>query len=275
LSSLSRETWKPNLQLKNVRDVFNDKIVYTCNNFKDVVSLNVRMEEVCEKFDLLDPQKAMTYLEEFKENFEKVQVALGSLEEKLLVERTKKGQFDEQVQTINKLLKQLVNSVQQVTGADVFPTWSSPSTSHLINGCKASLIAGQQGCLLSSVGYSEGVHIWKLRVIARASTCMVGVAPSTVKKSGGYNCNTNGFYINFADGTLYSGPPFNKSTARFWANGIQAGSIVTLTLNSDDHTLCFDVDGVSKEAYNNLPAVELFLAWDNDTTGGSELEIIS
>jgi len=160
----------------------------------------------------------------------------------------------------------------------IVPTWSSsPCTSHTISNSfhTASLIEGQYGCLLSSDGYTCGIHKWKLRLISRLSTCMVGVAPSTVCKSGAPNHNKNGYYINLNGGALYSGPPMSKNAVAHFSGGAGTGSIVTVSLNCDAHTLSFDVDGKSYGlAYENLPLVPLFLAWDNNTTAGSEIELI-
>jgi len=155
-------------------------------------------------------------------------------------------------------------------------TWMTPCTSHTIlqDSHRASLIQGQYGCLLSNKGYSRGLHKWKLRIHSRTSTCMIGVAPSTVHKTGAYNnYNTNGFYMDLNNGMLYSGPPFSYS-GRAGYKAVNTGSILTIILDCNRHTLTYNVDGQDYLAYENIPDQQLYLAWDNNTTGGSDIELI-
>jgi len=161
------------------------------------------------------------------------------------------------------------SSISQESSA----SWESSSTSHNVNGKRASQISGKCGCLLSNNGFKTGVHRWTLRIISRTSTCMIGVAPDTVNRSS-YNYSTNGHYMNLNDGTLYSGPPFSCGQSS-GCTSVNSGTILILDLNCNTGTLIFNVNGKEYLAYQNIPmSGKLYLAFDNDSTAGSEVEII-
>jgi len=152
-------------------------------------------------------------------------------------------------------------------------SWAGPVTSHRIDKNKAAQIQSQLGCVLSNKGYDTGVHKFTIRVHSRTSTCMLGVAPSNVSRTSS-NYSSNGFFMNLADGSLYSGPPNYYSNRACLGKGVTGGQIIILILDCNKHTLTYNFDGRDFLAYENLPNVKLFLAFDNDTTAGSELEII-
>jgi len=152
-------------------------------------------------------------------------------------------------------------------------SWQSPSTSHTINNNLAALISGKFGCLLSNEGFTTGVHNFSIKVISRISTCMLGVAPSNVSKSS-INYNSTGFYMNLADGSLYSGAPYSYQNRQCLGQGVNGGSMIILILDCNKHTLTYNYNGIEFLAYENLPRVQLFLAFDNTGVGTeAELEI--
>jgi len=293
------DAWSTKQSLVAVDDIFNDKLDFTCLSFSDIIRLNKTLLPVARKFKFFDcTESAINALKQFLETYEHLDVFLGEIESILALQdassekekHTKvvddlnaevKNKFEKMVAANQKQLDQDSKTRQRLADSKALQpqppsSWSSPSTSHTVNGRKASPIQGQLGCLLSTDGYSSGVHTWKLRVISRSSTCMVGVAPSTVAKSGQFNFNSNGFYMNFDGGALFYGPHPDLVRGNGNGSSVEAGSIVTITLNCDAHTVSFDVNGSSPDVttYSNLPAVQLFLAFDNDKTAGSEIEII-
>jgi len=103
---------------------------------------------------------------------------------------------------------------------------------------------------------------------------MLGVAPSNVSKSSfKYNCT--GFYMNLGDGSLYSGAPYSYQNRQCLGQGVNGGSMIILILDCNKHTLTYNYNGIDFLAYENLPRVQLFLAFDNDSYDGAKLEILN
>jgi len=177
--------------------------------------------------------------------------------------------YQGEVEELNSRIKTIFLNPDVIWGPKM--SWAGPVTSHTVDKNRARQV--QSGCVLSTRGYSSGIHKFTVRCITRPSTCMIGVAPSNVSRTS-YNFNTNGFFMNLADGTLYSGPPYSYSNRQCMGKGVQAGSMIILILDCNKHTLTYNFEGKDYLAYENLPNVKLFLAFDNDTTGGSELEIV-
>jgi hypothetical protein len=269
-------SWKKDITLKIPIDLFNDKLDYKCSTFEDIVRLNTSMLFVIEKYTFLDPKRAQSELEKFKNNFEVLQTCLGDIDGIFynISNDSKLNYYRTELEDINQRFNNLLMNHDVIFGNKI-DSWMTPCTSHTINKNSATLISGQLGCLLSNKGYNTGVRTWRLRVLSRTSTCMVGVAPPTVSKSGQINnYNTNGYYMDLNTGKLHSGPPFGYS-ARACAPSISGGSILTIILDCNAKTLTYNVDGTNYLAYEGLPMNnKLHLAWDNNTTPGSEIELI-
>jgi len=260
--------------LKKPIDLFNDKINFNCATFEDICKLNESMLGVVDKFMFLDPKRAQSELEKYKVNFEILRQSLGEVEGTFhnVSEFSKLTSYQNELTDINERVSHLVLNPDVIFGPKF--GWETTVTSHTVNKNRVALISGQRGCLLTTRGYTTGVHKFTLNVITRTSTCMIGVAPSTVSRSS-YNYSSNGFFMNFNDGTLYSGPPYSYSCRTFIGRGIQGGAVVILTLNCEKKTLHYNVDGTEYLGYENLPMTnKLFLAFDNDTTAGSEVELV-
>jgi len=155
-------------------------------------------------------------------------------------------------------------------GSLAHPCWKSSSYSHQIsnNNRTALSIGGKGGAVQTVTGYSTGIHTWILRVAARPSTCMLGVAPSSVSTTS-VNYSTNGYYVDFNGGARY------PAATAYRSGGMNAGNIVMVTLDCYARTLSYCVDGTDcGVSHSSLPAVELFLTFDNNTTGNSQLELL-
>jgi hypothetical protein len=271
------KAWKNRIELRTPIDLFNDKLDYKCDSFDDVVRLNDSMSRVIEKYSFLDSKRAASELHKFKDNFEILQTCLGEIDQVFysVPQESRLIQYRTEVEEINQRFRLLYSNPDICIRK--IDNWSTPCTSHTIVGRTAKLISGQYGCLLSKNGYKFGVHKWHLRMISRTSTCMVGVAPDTVSKTGTVNnYNTNGFYMDLNGGSLYSGPPFSKSGTAGLGKSIASGTFLTITLNCNNRTLTYTYEGQDFVAYTDLPMEnKLYLAWDNNTTPGSEIEILS
>jgi hypothetical protein len=272
--------WRKTIKLKKPIDLFNDKLDFNCEKFQDVVRLNESMSIAIEKYSFLDPKRAASELEKFKDNFEILQTCLGEIDQifrNSYLQESKLDQYSTEIDEINHRFRLLYNNTDIYNNrVDLIDDWMTPCSSHTINGRTATLIQSQYGCLLSKKGYNTGVRKWHLRIISRTSTCMVGVAPDTVSKTGAVNnYNSKGFFMNLADGSLYSGPPMSKSNSALLNKAVSSG-ILTLTLNCTNRTLTYTYEGKDHVGYTDLPMDrKLYLAWDNDTTAGSVIEIIS
>jgi len=269
--------WTPDFTLTVPLDCFNDDLDYEVKSFVQLCDLSLAMLKVARKFKLFGgSQDAVDELVKYKWNFEVIQEALQLLEKETgISEGGSLPEIEQRLEQVNAVILDFTTFVKKVSFDDPCTWMITPSTSHKVSEDfrTAETIQSQQGCLLSSVGYSSGVHVWRLKIHQRNSTCMFGVAPDTVSKTS-LNYSNNGFFVDLNGGTKYSGAPFSYSCTGY-ASTINAGDVLILTLDCDKHTLSYDVNGKDfGAAYTNLPAVKLFLAWDNDTTGGSKIEII-
>jgi len=267
------ENWKKVITLKKPVDLFNDKLNYNCSTFQDITKLNESMLGVIDKFLFLDPKRAQSELEKFKVNFEILQQCLGEVEASLhnISETSKLKMYQGEVEDINQRIKQVFLNPDVIWGPKF--SWQGPVNSHTVNKNRATQVYSQQGCVLSTRGFTTGVHKFTVRVISRPSTCMLGVAPINVSHTA-YNYSSNGFFMNLADGTLYSGPPFSYSNRACLGKAVPGGTMIILILDCNKHTLTYNFEGKDFLAYSGLPDVKLYLAFDNDTTAGSELEIV-
>jgi len=267
------ENWKKVITLKKPVDLFNDKLNYNCSTFQDITKLNESMLGVIDKFLFLDPKRAQSELEKFKVNFEILQQCLGEVEGSFhnVSDFSKLSTYQVEVDDINNRIKQVFLNPDVIWGPKM--TWAGPVTSHTINKNRASQISGQYGAVLSTRGYSTGIHKFNIRVHSRTSTCMLGVAPIGVSRTS-YNYSSNGFYMNLADGSLYSGAPFSYSNRQCLGRAVTGGTTIVITLDCNKHTLTYTYEGKDYLAYEGLPNVKLFLSFDNDTTAGTEIEIL-
>eukprot|EP01124_Arcella_intermedia_P012235 TRINITY_DN18582_c0_g1_i2.p1 TRINITY_DN18582_c0_g1~~TRINITY_DN18582_c0_g1_i2.p1 ORF type:complete len:236 (-),score=50.57 TRINITY_DN18582_c0_g1_i2:46-753(-) len=235
------------------------------------------MTLVLEKYSFLDQTRAKPEIQKFLSNFEVIQVHLGEIESTFLEPQSKLSGYQKEVDQVNSTLSKLFLQ-SDINAVPDSSRWNKEGcTAFTLSGddTVATLIQGQYGGLLSVDGYDRGVHEWKLNIISRSSTCMVGVAPIDVSKTQN-TYSTNGFYCNFNDGTLYSGPPFNKSSQPYCSGGINGGDTVIVRLDCDKHTLSFVKNNTDRGiAYTNLPDTKLYLCFTNDTTSGSSIQILN
>jgi len=270
--------YKMLLTLKVPIDLFNDRLDYKCETYPDMCRLNESMALVIEKYCFLDPSRAHTELTKFFHNFEAIQMGLLEVDRALVSEEytheNKLSYYQRELEDINERMNMIFMNTD--VNLKTESKWLTPCTSHVVVGNKATLISGQYGCLLSTDGYSSGIVKWNLRIISRTSTCMLGVAPASVSKSGPTNnyC-TNGFYMDLNGGTLYSGPPLSYSARSFLNKSVETGCMLSIILNFDTKSITYVLDGKEHVAYENLVLdKEYFLAWDNNTTPGTEIELI-
>jgi len=268
------ENWKKSITLKKPIDLFNDKINFNCTNFQDITRLNESMLGVIDKFLFLDPKRAQSELVKYKSNFETLQQCLGEIEGALNnvtnFYESKLKAYQSEVDDINTRLNGVFLNPDVIFGPKF--GWEGSNYSHTVVKNKAALNSGKSGCILSNRGFSTGIHKFTIKILSRSSTCMIGVAPNSVSRNN-YNYTSNGFFMNLANGTLYSGPPQYYSYRTCIGRSFDANSTITLILNCNNHTLTYQDNGVDYLAYENLPSSVLYLALDNDGAGASEVEL--
>jgi len=266
--------WQVSLNLVPVEDFFNDDLKLDVKTFDEVLTLSADMLKISKKLKLFGGSTDATEeMKKFKANFEIISKALSGLEEGNFGNTGVLHIIEEKVAKLNACMKELTSAIN-LYGFQSTSRWSGPVTSHQISQDlkTASLISSQQGGLLSKNGYSSGVHTWKLKVLKRDSTCMLGIANSSVSKSS-CNYSARGYFINLADGTKYSGPSYSYSNTGY-TSSFTSGDTVYVTLNCNNHTLSYKKnDSDCGVAYEGLPDDKYFLCFDNDTTGGSTLEL--
>lgn len=88
---------------------------------------------------------------------------------------------------------------------------------------------------------------------------MIGVASSSINPTG-KNHSSCGFFLHCNDGSLYAQDGTN---GRRYTDACVAGTRVFVTLNCDNHTLTFGMNGkVLPIAFSALPSIELFPAFE-------------
>jgi hypothetical protein len=96
------------IKLHTVEDIFNDKLNYNCQRFADLERLNTDMLRVAFKYKLFGENAESTpYLQQFLENFEKIQVALGELETVVMGQESYKETLQKRVDALNQEIKDL------------------------------------------------------------------------------------------------------------------------------------------------------------------------
>eukprot|EP01119_Soliformovum_irregulare_P014160 TRINITY_DN3857_c0_g1_i1.p1 TRINITY_DN3857_c0_g1~~TRINITY_DN3857_c0_g1_i1.p1 ORF type:complete len:242 (+),score=44.63 TRINITY_DN3857_c0_g1_i1:82-726(+) len=99
--------WKPSVQLRPIKDLFNDKIDWTCKRFEDVVHLNDQLHEVCHKYEMFEgTSPALEAIQNFLTNMEILQQLLGEIESILQPPDSKMQEVTPQIQAINTFLSQ-------------------------------------------------------------------------------------------------------------------------------------------------------------------------
>jgi len=157
------------------------------------------------------------------------------------------------------------------------PSWWTPrpgwnpdgNSSHILSS--NNRIATQTstvGTIFSADGYYSGIHSWSIRTQARPSTCMIGVAPLSVPRTM-VHYSTHGYFVNFDGGHAYS----SKSGKNF---PVTAGAVVDVILNCVARTLSYSLNKATPVVTHTgiIISERLFLAWNNDTTSGSVIEIL-
>ena len=119
-------------------------------------------------------------------------------------------------------------------------------------------------------------HKWKIKILkVTSNNLMVGVAPIDFDiNSSSYN--TCGWYFNFCDSCLYSGPPFNYYNKDI--NISKVNDEVIVVMNIKKGTLKFIINNEDKgNSYNNIPIDKplfpsVLLYHQNDSIEISECE---
>jgi len=101
LSALKKRTF-----LVPVKDYFNDKLDLKCSRFTDFQTLNVKMLEVAEKFELFGEgsEKAREELEKWRQNFEVVKSGLEQIGSSLSNRKNNVDQVQLKIDALNQML---------------------------------------------------------------------------------------------------------------------------------------------------------------------------
>jgi len=249
-------------------DLFGDRIDFTCTNFQDLERITDSMIICLAKYSFLDPSRAKSEIEKFKVNFELIQCLLGEVEAFFLSNKSELQKIQSQVDEINKNLTTLF------ARPDVnirFGTWDTATTAHLLSHSnKRATQTKNVRTTFSCDGFSTGKHTWSLSILSRPSTCFVGVAPKSIPpgksiyRSHGYFCDLNG-------GAAYCNSKINNLP------NVTAPSTVGVILDCTLKTLSFSINkGAPIATHNNVDvSQQLHLAWNNDGTSGSIIDILS
>jgi len=113
-------SWKNTQTLKEIPDVFNDKVVYSIQNFNNLVDLNKRLPAVARKYELFgESSKAVKQLSLFLDNLEVIQVCLGEIEARLIDDKSSLQKLQQEIDKANKILMGVLQmeSVELATDA--------------------------------------------------------------------------------------------------------------------------------------------------------------
>ena len=122
---------------------------------------------------------------------------------------------------------------------------------------------------------SKDIHKWKIKILkTNCKAIMVGVATNDFDiNSSYYNC---GFFFNFFNLGLYSGPPYNYEGKK--TNLREAGNEIVVIFNMKKKTLKFIINGEDKgDSYTNIPVEKplfpaILLCYQNDSVEIDEIE---
>ena len=102
-------------KLNEIPDTFNDKLDFLCKDFDDIKRLNKEMLNVAMKYKLFDGSKSsLEVLDQFKANFELLQVGLGELEQQL-TNKEMTSNIQHQINELNKLLLNISNKEADIS----------------------------------------------------------------------------------------------------------------------------------------------------------------
>lgn len=105
-------SWCPDTELIAVADVFNDKLDYHCCCLADVARLNKDILRVAEKFKFFDNTvAARKALQEFRDNYEKLQSFIFQIDEMLRDARSRLVEHQQRVTLLNKTLRTQVAEI--------------------------------------------------------------------------------------------------------------------------------------------------------------------
>jgi len=139
----------------------------------------------------------------------------------------------------------------------------------------ASTINGNSS-VFGNIKVSSGLHSWTIKILKITTSIMIGVVPSNANNNT-VLYNTNGWYLDAYDSTLYCGPPLSYGTKKYSNTGrLVNGSTVTVKLNVDNKTITYIINGTDYGvAYNNITSnTEMSLCvsiWNGDDS----VEIVS
>jgi len=256
-------------------DLFGDKIDFTCTNFDDLCRVNAAMVVTLAKYYFLEPTRTRPEIEKFKNNLELIQQLLGEIEGHFTSSlRSSFSEIQEKLESANDILKTVFNRPD--VNLPPPSKWSLPTngTHILTNNNHTATQTGNTGTLLSTDGYSVGIHVWHLKIIQRPSTCMIGVAPRSVSNVHSAIYSTQGHFVNLNGGNAYV---TNGATlGSHLTGGVTAGATLDVILDCNARTLSFSVNKASAVVThrNILCGTEVYLAWNNDSTSGSVIEIL-
>jgi len=193
---------------------------------------------------------------------------LGQVEGILFDDKSSLLQIENELKEANQILKKVFDR----PNVNVSPSQRWKPSLHMTHtlsaDCKRATQTANIGTIFSCDGYKVGIHTWSLRLIARPSTCMLGVAPLSVPQNQAIY-STHGHFINLDGGQGYS-----QGVVGNLHPGVHTNQRLKVVLNCDEKSLSFSIDnGPMVKTHNNISIdSELHLAWANDSTSGSILE---
>ena len=97
--------------MENPNEIPDDKLNILCRDFNDIKIQNREMLKTVKKYNkLFDRSKSsLEVLDQFKENFELLQVGLGELEQQLISQELPSKNLQPQIDEINKNFKSISN----------------------------------------------------------------------------------------------------------------------------------------------------------------------
>eukprot|EP01125_Pyxidicula_operculata_P001768 TRINITY_DN11600_c0_g1_i1.p1 TRINITY_DN11600_c0_g1~~TRINITY_DN11600_c0_g1_i1.p1 ORF type:complete len:391 (-),score=52.83 TRINITY_DN11600_c0_g1_i1:107-1279(-) len=103
-----RDSWKTQSTLCTVEDFFNDKLDYSCTSYQDIVRLNQSMLVVARKYRIFEcTRDSLNVLEQFKKNFEELQIYLGEIEAMLENAKSKRDVIQPYVDQLNEAMSRV------------------------------------------------------------------------------------------------------------------------------------------------------------------------
>ena len=107
-----------NVELEQIKDLFKDKIDYSCKKWSDLVRLNEQMLTVMEQYEMFgESKKAAIELQKFLKNFEKVQVGLGQIEQRMIPGKDDMKNINTIISTINENFNKLFTNFDFSSGS--------------------------------------------------------------------------------------------------------------------------------------------------------------